>query len=72
MHQTYLITFPGPVGAHAPQPQATVTATGELSPLGNPVYSDPAGTLRVEITPGGHACPLTPGPDGPLHAQPLD
>ncbi|MFD9592646.1 phosphorothioated DNA-binding restriction endonuclease [Kitasatospora sp. NPDC059973] len=29
MHQTYLITLPGPVGAHAPQPQATVTATGE-------------------------------------------
>ncbi|MEV0533600.1 DUF6296 family protein [Kitasatospora sp. NPDC050463] len=72
MHQTYVITFPGPVGAHALQRQVTVTATGDLSPLGNPVYSDPVGALRVEITPDGNACLLTAGTDAPLHAQPLD
>ncbi|MFG3052465.1 DUF6296 family protein [Kitasatospora sp. NPDC048239] len=72
MHHTYLITLPGPVGSHSPQAQVTVTATGDLSPLGNPVYSDASGAVRMEITPDGHASLLTAGPDGPLRADPLD
>ncbi|WP_188308783.1 DUF6296 family protein [Streptomyces sp. CBMA123] len=57
----YAVTLPGPTGSHAPPRVVVVQATGEVSPDGEPVYTDAAGTLRVEVA-HGVARPLDPAP----------
>ncbi|MEV5012530.1 DUF6296 family protein [Streptomyces sp. NPDC055692] len=70
----YAVTLPGTPGTHAPPEVIVVHFTGESTAGGDPVYTDAAGTFRVEIT-GEVARPLAepvgPGRHTCLHAIPL-
>ncbi|MEU3791558.1 DUF6296 family protein [Streptomyces fructofermentans] len=66
----YRLTFThGRSDVDAPKDQVVVERTAGLGPGGNPVYSDPTGILRAEISPrgevrmlasGGHQSPQPP------------
>ncbi|GAA5006210.1 MULTISPECIES: DUF6296 family protein [Streptomyces] len=54
-------THPGSGGASVVTDEVVVERTESLGPGGHPVYSDPTGILRAEITPAGEVRMLASG-----------
>ncbi|WAU83430.1 DUF6296 family protein [Streptomyces sp. Qhu-G9] len=58
----YRLTFThGRPGAGAATDEVVVERTASLGPGGNPVYCDPTGILRAEISPAGEVRMLASG-----------
>ncbi|MFE7193683.1 DUF6296 family protein [Kitasatospora sp. NPDC057541] len=71
----YALTFPGTPGTQAPQDVVVVARTSATGPGGHPVYEDPSGIVRAEISDAGEVRMLATGghqtPHCPVHAQAL-
>ncbi|MFE9680227.1 DUF6296 family protein [Streptomyces sp. NPDC002701] len=71
----YRLTFThGLPGAGPDRDEVIVERTASLGPGGNPVYCDPTGILRAEISPAGEVRMLASGgyqSPGPPSAEPL-
>lgn len=71
----YALTFPGTPGTQAPQDVVVVARTSATGPGGHPVYEDPTGIVRAEISDAGEVRMLASGghqtPHLPVHAERL-
>ncbi|BFV55100.1 hypothetical protein KCMC57_up02040 [Kitasatospora sp. CMC57] len=73
--QRFALTFPGDPGSHGEQDVVVVESTGVTGPGGHPVYADPTGIVRAEISDRGEVRMLASGghqmPRTPMTAEPV-